>query len=320
MRAEAIVGVLVAALFVSSALMTYGGPQGAPVLEVGGSDGAFHVTYSMPSSAHGYQATIVAVPVVECRTDDVYVLMSGQGGRSESAPANIQGLVDHLSAELRNIRSSSRVVLLDEAALGPYLASGNGTLVISSSIEEGMAGAVEAWVREGGVLVAIGPHGIPFNGQEGSLAISFLPFVFNRALEGTTAYDMGLRTVCPSYAPSTADIVASSGSLLGYASGDGASNTMGVVPLGLGRVLVMGGPIEPPFLASMEDVFAWDLARCLEAGVQWAAGPVLVEGLNVPSEGLEGSFAPSAPGMGVKVSIYSQDDAHALFSSVLVRA
>ena len=95
---------------------------------------------------------------------------------------------------------------------------------------------------------------------------------------------------------------------------------MGVVPLGLGRVLVMGGPIEPPFLASMEDVFAWDLARCLEAGVQWAAGPVLVEGLNVPSEGLEGSFALSAPGMGVKVSIYSRDDAHALFSSVLVRA
>ena len=54
--------------------------------------------------------------------------------------------------------------------------------------------------------------------------------------------------------------------------------------------------------------------------MQWATGPVLVEGLNVPSEGLEGSFAPSAPGMGVKVSIYSQDDAHALFSSVLVKA
>lgn len=319
MRTKIVAALFVAAMFITSAFMVYGGDQGAPTLEATRSNGTVNVNYSLPSSSHSYPSTIVAITVDNYRSDDITVLLTGKSGPPNSDPANVQGLIDHLGAELENIGSSSRVAAIGEGSLGSYLSAGNGTLVIASEVDLATSLMLEDWVREGGVLVVIGPDCLPFIGYGGTLKLGFERYTYDGTMdEGSLAYALGLRTVYPAYGISVEDVASRSGTVLGYASGDGRLTTMATVPLGLGRVVAMGGPIESPFLASMEDVYAWDLARCLEAGAQWAAGPIHHERMNVPAQGLAGSLAFGIDQMAIRISVFSLDDSHALFRSVMV--
>lgn len=319
MRAEIVAALFVAALFITSAFMVYGGDQGTPSLEATRSNGTVNVNYSLPSSSHSYPSTIVAITVDNYRSDDITVLLTGRSGPPNSDPANVQGLVDHLGAELENIGSSSKVSTIEEGSLGSYLSWGNGTLIIASAVDLATSLMLEDWVGKGGVLVVIGPDCLPFIGYGGTLKLGFERYPYDGAIdEGSLAHALGLRTVFPSHGISVEDVTSHSGTVLGFTSGDGRLTTMAAVPLGLGRVLAMGGPIESPFLASMEDVYAWDLARCLEAGAQWAAGPIQHERMNVPAQGLAGSLAFGIDQMAIRISVFSLDDSHALFKSVMV--
>ncbi len=319
MRTEIVATLFVVALFITSAFMVYGGDQGSPSLEATRSNGTVNVNYSLPSSSHSYPSTIVAITVDNHRSDDIKVLLTERSGPPNSDPANVQGLVDHLGAELENIGSSSKVSTIEEGSLGSYLSAGNGTLVIASTVNSTTSLMLEDWVRKGGVLVVIGPDCLPFIGYGGSLEIGFERYTYDdTTAEGTLADTLGLRTVYPAYGISVEDVTSRSGTVLGFTSGDGSVTTMATVPLGLGRVLAMGGPIESPFLASMEDVYAWDLARCLETGAQWAAGPIYHERMIVPAQGLVGSLAFGIDKMAIRISVFSLDDSHALFKSVMV--
>ena len=314
MRAEVITALFVAAMFATSAFMVYGEGPGSPSLTVTVSSGMATVDYSMPSSTHPYPSALMVLPVNGYRSDDIAILMTGKSGPPNSDPANVQGLADHLKAELENIGSSSKVTLIDEASLESFLAAGNGTLVIASVVNVTQSQLLEGWIMAGGLLIAIGPECIPFIGHGGSLGIGFDRYaVDEQNAEGSLAHDIGLRVVYPSYGMVVADVQSQSGTVLGHTSADGTLTTAAVVPMGEGRVLIMGGPIESPFLASMEDVFAWDLARLLEAGALWVTGPIYHERLEVTSQGMKGKLTFDIGEEVVRISLFSLDDSHALF-------
>lgn len=302
----------VAAMLLSSALMVFGGHQGEPGLTASRDDGWITIHYSFPSSTHGYPATVAAWPVAQFRPDDVAVLMGGGTSDTDSAPANVQGLVDHLVAELRNIRAPAKVSVLEKGSLGEYLESGNGTLVIASSVDASLSGAIEDWVTAGGLLVAIGPEAL--SSFAPSLSLTALSPFDPNITNGSAAQGLGLRTNYPQYGISVEDVLSSSGTVLGTTSLDGRLTTMAVVPMGLGRALVMGGPIESPFLASMEDVYAWDLARCLTSGLPWISGPITYQRVEVPSGGLSGTMTIADPGTSLVVSAYNLNDWHAIYN------
>jgi hypothetical protein len=317
MRSELVTALFVAVMFTTSALMVYGGSPESPTLSVTANGATATVQYSLPSWAHHYPSALTVVPVDGYRSDDIAILMTGMSGPPNSDPANVQGLADHLGAELENIGSSSTVTIIGEGALFSYLAAGNGTLVVASQLSDAQGDMVEKWVMAGGLLIAIGPECIPFIGYGGSVKVGLNNFVYDgSATEGTLAHDIGLRTVYPVHGILVSDVLSSSGTVLGHTTVDGKLTTTAVVPLGEGKILMMGGPIESPFLASMEDVYAWDLARLLEAGMPWAAGPLFHERLEVPSQGLEGIRTFFVMNMTVRVALFSLDDSHALFQGV----
>jgi len=319
MRTELIAALFVAAMFITSACMVYGGGHEAPSLDATTIEGTATVDYTMPSWTHPYPSAVVAVTVDHYRSDEVTVLMTGRSRPPNSDPASVQGLVDHLGAELENIGSSATVTAIGESALGSYLSEGNGTLVIASEMNVTESIMLENWVKGGGLLVVIGPECVPFIAQGGSLEIGLGKFTYDGvATEGSLAHSLGLRTVCPVRGLSVDDVLSRSGVVLGHISADGGLTTMATFPLGNGRVLAMGGPIEHPFLASMEDVYAWDLARLLETGAPWVSGPIYHERLNVPARGLEGSLNFEIGTKDVRVSIFSLDDSHSLFKGLTI--
>lgn len=319
MRTEMITALFVVAMFTTSAFMIYGGHSGTPTLSVTMSNGTATVDYSMPASTFPYPSVLVALTMDSYQADSIAILMTGKGGTPNSDPANVQGLMDHLGAELANIGSSLSVRSIDESSLTAYLASGPGILVIACQINVSTGQAVENWVREGGFLVAIGPGCVPFIGSGGALDIGFGRYAYDgTTVEGSFAQDLGLRTIYPSNGPIVADVLSNNGTVLGHTTTDGILTTTATVPLGSGRVMVMGGPIESPFLASMEDVYAWDLARLIESGAPWVVGPIIHDNFLVPKKGLEGSLSFDMGTMPVRVSIFSLDDSHALFRGVTV--
>ncbi len=320
MRTEIAAALFMAAMFVTSVCMVYGGGQEPPSLQVTISNDILTVDYSMPSSAHSYPSAIVAITVDNYRSDDITILLTKRSGPPNSDPANVQGLVDHLGAELENIGSSSEVTTIDERALSSFLTAGNGTLVIASEINDTMGLMLESWVRAGGLLVAIGPGCIPFLSPGGSLEIDHVLFPYDgKVVDGSFANALGLRTLYSVNGLSVADVLSYSGKVLGHTSSDGKLTTTATVPMGNGRVLVMGGPIEAPFLASMEDVYAWDLARLLQTGAPWVSGPVYHDRMEVPSQGLRDSLSIDIGEMAVRISLFSLDDSHALFVGATVK-
>lgn len=315
-KAEVAMTAFVAVMLLSSTLMVYGGHQGEPVLEAQLVDGTVVIDYRFPSSTHGYPATVVSVPLEFHRQYDVAVLISETTSDLDSAPANVQGLVDHMGAELENIGSSITVSTVSEGSLATFLNRGNGTLIIAGALAPALSVTVWDWVRVGGVLVTIGPG--PLSSWPSDLeGLAFAPFVPDAAAEGP-ALMMGLRTVYPSYGVSIEDVMSLSGHVLGTVSQDGRFTAMAAIPVGSGRVLAMGGPIESPFLASMEDVYAWDLARCLTMGVPWISGPVSCQRMEVPSEGLRGMFVLNDSGSAMAIAAYNLNDWNSLFKVVLV--
>ena len=319
MRAELLTALFVVAMFLTSACMVYGDDPGSPSLSASMSNGMATIDYSLPSSAHAYPSVVVAVPLDSYRSSDITVLMTGRGGPPNSEPANIQGLVDHLSAELENLGSSSKVSTIDEGSLSAYLATEKGTLVIASQVDLATSATLEGWVEDGGLLVAIGPGCVPFLGPGGSLELGTEEYEFDgTTLIGSLAYDLGLRTVYPVNGLVVDDVLARSGTVLGHTTSDGSLTTSATVPLGQGKVLVMGGPMDSPFLASMEDVYAWDLARLLETGAPWVAGPIYHERVQVPAQGVKGTITMDLMGMSVRVAVISLDDSHALFRGLTI--
>ncbi|NLX46884.1 MAG: hypothetical protein GXY70_01740 [Euryarchaeota archaeon] len=315
-RAEVVLTAFVAAMLLSSALMMYGGNQGEPVLEVQLVDGTVTVDYRFPASVHGYPATVVSVPLEFHRQYDVAVLITEAASELDSAPANVQGLVDHMGAELENIGSPITVSAVSEASLATFLGQGNGTLMVAGALSPALSLTVWEWVRAGGVLVTIGPG--PLSSWPSDLeGLAFAPFV-PAAAEGP-ALMMGLRTTYPSYGVSIEDVLALSGHVLGAVSQDGLFTAMAAIPVGSGRVLAMGGPIESPFMASMEDVYAWDLARCLTLDIPWVSGPVSCQRVEVPSEGLIGTLVLDDTGSAMAIAAYNLNDWNSLFKVVLVR-
>jgi len=318
MRSETLIAAFVVGMMLCSAFMVYGIGPGAPNLEASVIGDDVLAEYSMPSSDHAYPGVILAAPVSRYRQDDIAVLMTGRNGLQDSDPSMVQGLVDHLSAELDNIGSDSKVSMIEERSLSSYLGTGNGTLIIASALDPSLAQEVSEWVWNGGVLVSIGPLSIPFNGQD-NLTIGYVPFDHDHAIsEGPGSEGPGLRMVAPPFGLLSSDVESCQGTVLGLTDDDQNVTTMAAIPYGQGAVLAMGGPIKEPFRASMEDVFAWDLARCLEAGLQWAVGPLSYEPLTVPSSGLHGTSTFKGEGEAMSIAIYSLDDAHSLFSCVRV--
>ena len=317
---------VVTLLLISSFMIPTGGLEGTELeLRRDGETAVLH--YSLPGHEHEYPASVVAFPIEQYRHDDITMLFDiGGVDDNSSNPANVQGLIDHLGADLQNIGSSREVEVIDHDALASFFSSGNGTLILASSLWDdiGLCHAAEAWVLAGGLLVSIGHGSIPFTSEMGGtlqLHYSSLDYDGGRDVSTTPfSQAFGWRTVAPSNGLLVKDVLDASGTVLGPIYHRGMDlTTMALIPYGQGAVLVLGGPIDKPFRASMEDVFAWDLARCLEAEVAWAIGEPTFVRVSVGSAGAQGSVALDT----VDDSTYSLmgqnlDDTHLVFLHKLV--
>jgi hypothetical protein len=310
MRNDLVLIAAIVAMLLCSSLMIGVGERPSLELRAAVAGDEVVIDYSMPSSTHGYQGTVVAVPISLHRQDDIAVVTTGRGGPFNSDPAKVQGLVDHLEAELENIGSDLGVLKVAERDLINYMAKGNGTIVVCGSLDPSLADPIEDWVRDGGVLVAIGPLSIPFNWHDGGPGIRYEPLIFDETVLGQDA-GLGLRTVAPPMGVVKKDVDSLNGTVLGITYAD--LTTMARIPFGCGVILACGGPLLEPFRVSMEDVMAWDLAICLSLGAQWALDGPLHRYIDVPSGGYQGRFAVPDSDTIMSIAAYSLSDSQYLF-------
>ena len=313
MRNDLVLIAVIVAMMLCSSLMIGVGERPSLELRAAVAGDEVVIDYSMPSSTHGYRGTVVAVPISLHRHDDIAVVTTGRGGPFNSDPAKVQGLVDHLEAELENIGSDLGVLKVPERDLINYMAKGNGTIVICGSLDQSLADPIEDWVRDGGVLVAIGPLSIPFNWHDGGPGIRYEPLIFDETVLGQDA-GLGLRTVAPPMGVVTKDVNSLNGTVLGITYAN--LTTMARIPFGCGAILACGGPLLEPFRASMEDVMAWDLAICLSVGAQWALNCPMYRYIEVPPEGVQGEFSVPYGGTIMSIAVYSLSDSQSLFSGL----
>ncbi len=312
---------VVTLLLISSFMIPIGGPEDMELeLRKDGETAALH--YSLPGHEHEYPASVMAFPIEQYRHDDITMLLDiGGADANASNPANVQGLMDHLGAELQNIGSSREVKVIDQNALASFFLSGNGTLILASSLWDDieLCHAAEAWVLAGGLLVSISPGSVPFTSEVGGtlqLHFSSLDYDSGRDVSATPfSQAFGWRTVAPIKGLLVKDVLDASGTVLGPIYHRGMElTTMALIPYGQGAVLVLGGPMDKPFRASMEDVFAWDLARCLEAEVAWAIGEPTFVRVSVGSAGAQGSVAlDTADNSTYSLIGQNLDDTHLVF-------
>lgn len=315
MRNDLALIAVIVAMMLCSTMMLGVGERPSPELRAAVAGDEVVIEYSMPSSAHGYRGLVVALPIELHRQDDIAVVTTGRGGPFNSDPSKVQGLVDHLKAELENIGSDLGVLKVAERDLNAYMAKGNGTIVVCGSLDQSLAGPMEEWVRDGGVLVAIGPLSIPFNWNEDGPGIRFETLRFDETVLGQDA-GLGSRTVAPPMGVVSQDAHSLNGTVLGITYGN--LTTMARVPFGNGAILACGGPLLEPFRASMEDVMAWDLAICLTIGAQWALDGPLYRYIEVPSEGSQGTFSVPDGGTLMSIAAYSLSDSQSLFSCLRI--
>jgi hypothetical protein len=248
-----------------------------------------------------------------------------------SFAANVQGLYDHLKTEFEKSGVEVNIEIIEEDGLTRFFENGPSTLIIANDFRNDteISTLCWEWVNDGGVLIAIGNHSIPFAYQDEDEKASYdrdgiVLGYHSIAYDGgesvsdsnfTEAY--GLQYWSPYMGIDVDDVNRYGGTLVGYLySGESDLVTIASIPIGEGRILAFGGNMGSAFQVNGEDVVASDLAKLLLAGAIFSTADPIYETRSLEKEGALGTIMVPKPFDGTLIALaFTNDDFNTLLKA-----
>ncbi len=242
---------------------------------------------------------LVAAPVSSLSNDRrVYIYFDNGYPSLGNDARGWTGVVDHLPAELRLRGYSGPVQIVNASALRQVMVQNSTSVVIIPSgvfpdtVENSTVDLVGPFLRSGGILAWMGGafgyysahlpqtivqlEGGISEGISAQTRILGYPLVSatlpgtNRIASVSTSFSQALNLTYPDVwvAPTLGLLRSVGGVAMGYVqnSSDTARSSVSQIPVGAGRLFLLGGPVTSLLTADGEDVVSHDLAQILSLG------------------------------------------------------
>lgn len=279
-----------------------------------------HGSFMIDTGSLPLQLSVVAVPVTSLEQDrPVFIYYDPLYPAVGNEPRGWIGVSDHLPAELRLRGYLGPVSIVDARGLGRVLAQNYSSTVVipsgvfPSTVQNETSSEVASWLRGGGTLVWMGgPFGfysesilvkdstllplssiasISSSSQEKILGYALNDPPLNgtdRIAQLNTRYSSALNLTYSDVwtAPSLALLKSVGGLAVGHLQNMTAESrsSISLIPVGLGRVILFGGPVTNVLTADGEDVIAHDAAQILSIGSSLGNGQVESSTFTLPPE------------------------------------
>jgi hypothetical protein len=265
------------------------------------------------------QVNLVAAPIVSIGRDrPVFIYYDPLFPAFGNEPRGWIGVLDHLHAELRLRGYSGQIYTVNATELRQVMTQYFASIVVipsgvfPSTVQNATGGLVGGWLRSGGILVWMGgPFGFysgstlvkdqtlePFStivsistvSQEGILGYALNVSPINgttRIAQVSTRFSSALNlTYSDVWTAPTMRLLNSIGGLaIGHVqnTSDTSRSSMSLIPVGLGRVILFGGPVTNLLTADGEDIVAHDTAQILSLGDTLMNGQIEFATFTVPA-------------------------------------
>ena len=286
-KLEVVLVLIVAVLGVSSVALAPTAGQGVSVV-ADRDGGRFSMDYSVAPSDYDLNLTAIALEVSRSGQGDIYILVNQD--QAFWVKVSLLRLADHLRNELPLLGSDREVTVIAQKDIPDVFDDPNATLIVGPSADLPDFYAIPAlnWVSNGGLWVGIGEGSVPFiysgtnaTSPNATLRLDFQQLDYDGGSGCTVqplAAALGFRYVAPTHAFEVADLMELGGRSIGLEYDRGVVlGTVGILPVGRGAVMVMGGDMDPPPMASSEEVLSWDLEVLLLLDVPWWSGGMSYE-------------------------------------------
>jgi hypothetical protein len=267
-------------------------------------------SFSVSAGNLPLQVNLVALPLASIEKDrPVFIYYDPLFPAFGNEPRGWIGVLDHLPAELWLRGYTGDIYTVNATQLRQVMTQNfTGIIVMPSgvfpsTVQNATGGLVGSWLRSGGILVWMGgPFGFysasflvkdqtlePFStiesistdSQERILGYRLDASPINgtsRIAKVSTRFSSALNlTYSDVWTAPTVRLLKSIGGLaIGHVqnSSDTSRSSISVVPVGLGRVILFGGPVTNLLTADGEDIIAHDTAQFLSLGDTFVNGQI----------------------------------------------
>ncbi|MDW5561790.1 MAG: hypothetical protein SA339_01080 [Methanomassiliicoccus sp.] len=259
------------------------------------------MNYSVSGGLYDRNVTAVALEVSRVHQGHIYVLINE--GLEFKVKVSLQRLADHFNNEFSLLGSDLTATVIGTDDLPTVFSDRQATLIVGpgADLPDYYSYPAKRWVEKGGLWVGIGGDSAPFmyslnntDSPNATLRIDFVGMGYEDgegALATPMAKALDMRYVAPETAFLLSDLKAAGGASVGYEykRGDNVLATAGIVPIGDGALLIMAGDMNPPPLATGEEVLAWDLMKIVLLDVPWWSGNMQYQ-TTLFRSGLEGTL------------------------------
>ena len=271
------------------------------------------------------QLSLVAAPVASLRADlPVFIYYDSTFPSLGNDARGWIGVLDHLPAELKLRGYTGQVQTVDAMGMRQLMLQDLVSVIIvpsgvfPSTVQNATVGLVASWLRTGGVLVWMGG---PFGFYSNPMTKNLDPLTTNMSIAITSQQNiLGYRLTEPplngtsriatintrfssalnltysdAWVAPTARLIRSLGGMtIGHlqSSSDTSRSSLSIVPVGLGKIILFGGPVTNLLTADGEDVIAHDAAQVLSLGDLMTNTDVEFATFSIPAaESISLSFA-----------------------------
>jgi hypothetical protein len=281
--------------------------------------------FSVDAGPHIRQVTAMALEVNQVHQGPIYILINEN--LRFGTKVSLQRMADHFNNELPIMGSDITATIIDLDGLPKVFSDPHATLVCGpgAALPDYYAMPSRQWVEEGGLWVGVGNGSIPFiysqdnaGTPNATMRLDFAELEF-RGGEGTTVTPMadalGLEYVAPGQAFLLSDLENLGGASIGFQYDRGRTlATAGIIHLGQGSLIVLGGNMTAPPMATSEEVVSWDLEKILLLNIAWWSGDMRYQVVEVDDRGVEGNvLLPLSGGDYVVCGLFSTSDSFNAF-------
>lgn len=276
-----------------------------------------HDSFLVDSGKLPLQLSLVAAPIASLEKDrPVFIYYDAGFPALGNDPRGWIGIMDHLPVELSLRGYSGQIQTVNATGLQKVMAQNFTSIVVipsgvfPSSIQNSTQGIVYNWLKSGGVLVWMGgPFGfysstmasptidplkanmsIALAPQEQILGRQLNTFAINgtsRMANVNTEYASALNLTYSDVwtAPTLSTLRTVGGLAVGHTQNatDNSRSSISLIPVGLGRIILFGGPVSNVLTADGEDVIAHDTAQLLSLGDLALSSEIHYSRFNLPA-------------------------------------